>query len=218
MRKSDAQKCLEIPKCPFYLSRRSGNNISEVGASDFYSLQNRAKRPSLLGWVPETKAAEPFFIVVVKYIMYIPQAHKAHTHTKSLKEENSWRENDSLPTSPTQASELTGNYGRKPFSHLQGRVPKGRSRQGEALLAAEHTLGQKSLKLKNTQESGSYSGLQESSLSTQFEYLRLAGLYWSPAPPRMPTVHPSGLVRGRGKTLEENMGHEKGQRKRSSSF
>lgn len=71
----------------------------------------------------ETKAAEAFFIAVVKYITYIPQENKAHAHRKRLKEEHSWRQNDSLPTSPTQeASELMGNCGRKPFSHLQGWV------------------------------------------------------------------------------------------------
>lgn len=75
------------------------------------------------GWVSETKAAEAFFIAVVKYITYIPQENKAHAHRKRLKEEHSWRQNDSLPTSPTQeASELMGNCGRKPFSHLQGWV------------------------------------------------------------------------------------------------
>lgn len=42
-----------------------------------------------MAWLPETKAAKPFFTAVVKFITYIPQENKAHTQTKSLKEEQS---------------------------------------------------------------------------------------------------------------------------------
>lgn len=51
-------------------------------ASDFHCPQNMDN-------VSETKAADPFFIVVVKCSSYIPQENKAHADTSSLKEEQS---------------------------------------------------------------------------------------------------------------------------------
>lgn len=41
---------------------------------------------SPIPWLSESKGAEPFFIVVVKSITYIPQENKAHTQRKGLKE------------------------------------------------------------------------------------------------------------------------------------
>lgn len=96
---------------------------SFFGGQWFWRPTEHGQKALSDGWVSETKAAEAFFIAVVKYLTYIPQENKAHAHTKRLKEAHSWRQNDSLPTSPTQeASELMGNCGRKPFSHLQGWV------------------------------------------------------------------------------------------------
>lgn len=43
---------------------------------------------SLMRWLSETKAAEPFFIVVVKSIIYLPQENKAHVQTNNLKEQS----------------------------------------------------------------------------------------------------------------------------------
>lgn len=52
-------------------------------------------------------------------------------------------------------------------------------------------LGAKGLQLRNTQ-----GPIGISTINSQFKFSSLAGLYWGPAPPRMPTDHPFCPLQG----------------------